>query len=53
MNEALGAHEGHGAGSDSLLVIPVSITLSILAVLAAAVMLLGHRAQTEEVLLQA
>lgn len=45
--------EGHGAHEDHPLVLPVSITLSILAVLVAAVTLLGHRAHTEELLLQA
>ncbi len=34
------------------LVLPVSLTVSILAVLVAAVTLLGHRAHTEELLLQ-
>jgi hypothetical protein len=34
------------------LVLPVSLTISILAVLVAAVTLLGHRAHTEELLLQ-
>ena len=36
----------------SPLVLPVSLTISILAVLVAAVTLLGHRAHTEELLLQ-
>jgi len=39
-------HENHP------LVLPVSLTISILAVLVAAVTLLGHRAHTEELLLQ-
>jgi len=43
------AHHGHG---DNPLVIPVSVTISILAVLVAAVTLLGHRSHTEEILLQ-
>ena len=38
---------------DNPFVIPVSVTISILAVLVAAVTLLGHRAHTEELLLQA
>jgi hypothetical protein len=38
---------------DNPLVIPVSVTISILAVLVAAVTLIGHRAHTEELLLQA
>src|SRR6202163_3282580 len=41
--------EEHG---NNLLVLPVSLTISILAVLVAAVTLLGHRAHTEELLLQ-
>lgn len=52
MHETLEGH-GHGAHSEGPLVIPVSITMSILAVLVAAVMLLGHRSHTEKVLLQA
>lgn len=48
--EGHGGHADHGNGP---LVIPVSITISILAVLVAAVTLLGHRAHTEELLLQA
>ena len=43
--------EGHG-GHSGPLVIPVSITMAILAVLVAAATLLGHRAHTEELLLQ-
>jgi ABC-type Zn uptake system ZnuABC Zn-binding protein ZnuA len=43
------APEGHG---DNPFLIPVSVTISILAVLVAAVTLLGHRAHTEELLLQ-
>ena len=46
------AHGGHGAEHNGPLVLPVSITISILAVLVAAVTLLGHRAHTEELLLQ-
>jgi hypothetical protein len=38
--------------SNHPLVLPVSLTVSILAVLVAAVTLLGHRAHTEELLLQ-
>jgi len=48
----LEGHGGHGGEHGGRLVIPVSITISILAVLVAAVTLLGHRAHTEEVLLQ-
>src|SRR5438552_19176007 len=46
-------HGGHGGEHSGPLVLPVSITISILAVLVAAVTLLGHRAHTEELLLQA
>jgi Domain of unknown function (DUF4337) len=45
-------HGGHGGEHGGPLIIPVSITISILAVLVAAVTLLGHRAHNEEVLLQ-
>ena len=48
----LEGHGGHGGQHSGPLVIPVSITISILAVLVAAVTLLGHRAHTEELLLQ-
>ena len=40
------AHHGHE--EDSPLVLPVSVTISILAVLVAIVTLMGHRAHTEE-----
>src|SRR5271157_5767935 len=43
------SHEEHG---DNPFLIPVSVTISVLAVLVAAVTLLGHRAHTEELLLQ-
>jgi hypothetical protein len=49
----LEGHAGHSGHSDNPLVIPVSITISILAVLVAGVTLLGHRAHTEELLRQA
>ncbi len=52
MHEGVELPEGHEGHSDSPLVIRVSLTLSILAVLVAAVTLLGHRAHTEELLLQ-
>jgi hypothetical protein len=39
------AHQGH---EDNPLVIPVSVTIAILAVLVAIVTLMGHRAHTEE-----
>lgn len=47
--EELG-HEDHG---NNPLILPVSVTISILAVLVALSTLLGHRANTEELLLQA
>jgi uncharacterized protein DUF4337 len=51
MHEGVELPEGHG-DEDSPLVLPVSITISIMAVLVAAVTLLGHRAHTEELLRQ-
>ena len=51
--EGHGGHGGHGEHGDSPLTMPVTVTLSILAVLVAMVTLLGHRAHTEELLLQA
>jgi hypothetical protein len=47
--EQVEAHHQHG---DNPFLFPVSVTISILAVLVAAVTLLGHRAHTEELLLQ-
>ena len=47
--EGHGEHGGHEAGPDTM---PVTITLSILAVLMAVVTLMGHRAAKEELLLQ-
>ena len=44
-------HAEHAKGDPKLA--PVSVTMAILAVLVAAVTLLGHRAHTEEVVLQA
>ena len=43
------AHEAHGHNP---LIVPVSMTMSILAVLVAVATLFGHRAHTEELLLQ-
>lgn len=43
------SHEEHG---DNPFLVPVSVTISTLAVLVAAVTLLSHRAHTEELLLQ-
>src|SRR5215468_1599141 len=48
MSEALELPEHHHAHTDEPLVMPVSLTMSILAVLLAMVTLLGHRAHTEE-----
>lgn len=44
-------HE-HGHGEENPLVLPVSLTMSIMAVVLAAVTLLAHRASTHELLLQ-
>jgi hypothetical protein len=52
MHEVLEGHEEHGGHEDSPLTIPVSVTLSILAVLVAIATLFGHRAAKEELLLQ-
>jgi hypothetical protein len=48
--QELHEHAEHGRESPSLA--PVTITMAVLAVLVAAVSLLGHRAHTEEILLQ-
>lgn len=45
-------HAERGEREGNPLVLPVSLTISILAVLVAAASLVGHRAHTEEVLLQ-
>jgi len=52
MPEGIELPEGHHEHGDHPLVLPVSITISIMAVLVAAVTLLGHRAHTEELLRQ-
>jgi uncharacterized protein DUF4337 len=52
MPEGIELPEAHHEHGDNPLVIPVSVTISILAVLVAAVTLLGHRSHTEEILLQ-
>src|SRR5216684_952450 len=52
MHEAVELHEGHLEHGDHPLMLPVSITISIMAVLVAGVALLGHRAHTEELLRQ-
>jgi len=53
MHEGVEVHGGHHEHGDNPLIVPVSLTISIVAVLVAAVTLLGHRAHTEELLLQA
>lgn len=52
MPEGIELPEAHHSHEDHPLVLPVSITMSILAVLIAGATLLGHRAHTEELLLQ-
>src|SRR5262245_43652427 len=52
MSEGLELPEQHGEHESNPLTLPVSLTMAILAVLVAAVTLLGHRAHTEELLLQ-
>lgn len=52
MREVIEAHEARDGHEDSPLMLPVAVTLSILAVLVAIATLLGHRASTEEILLQ-
>jgi hypothetical protein len=45
-------HAHHEGQESNPLILPVSLTISILAVLVAAATLMGHRAHTEELLLQ-
>ena len=52
MDEDIELPEVHHGGEEGLLVLPVSITISIMAVLVASVALLGHRTHTEELLRQ-
>ena len=52
MPEGIELPEGRHEDGDHPLVLPVSITISIMAVLVAGVTLLGHRAHTEELLRQ-
>jgi hypothetical protein len=52
MTEGIELPERHHGGGDDPLVLPVSITISIMAVLVAAATLMGHRAHTEELLRQ-
>jgi Domain of unknown function (DUF4337) len=53
MPEGFELPEGHHEHEDNPFLVPVSVTISILAVLVAAATLLSHRAHTEELLLQA
>ncbi len=52
MSEGIELPEAHHEDGDNPFLVPVSVTISVLAVLVAAVTLLGHRAHTEELLLQ-
>ena len=52
MHEVMEVREASGSHEDSRLTLPVAVTLSILAVLVAIATLLGHRASTEEIILQ-
>jgi len=52
MSEGIELPELHHGGEEGPLVLPVSITISIMAVLVASVTLLGHRTHTEELLRQ-
>src|SRR3974377_1145372 len=52
MHEVMEAPEEHGGHGDNPLMSPVAVTRSILAGLVAIATLLGHRAATEEILLQ-
>lgn len=52
MSEGIELPERHHGGEDDPLVLPVSITISIMAILVAAATLMGHRAHTEELLHQ-
>src|SRR5467141_786891 len=52
MHEGIELPEGHHEHSDHPLILPVSITISVMAFLVAGVSLLGHRAHTEELLRQ-
>jgi hypothetical protein len=52
MHEGVDLPEGYSEHEDNPFTLPVSVTISILAVLVAGATLLGHRAHTEELLLQ-
>jgi hypothetical protein len=49
----LEVHTQHSEHGENPLILPISLTMSILAVLVAVATLFGHRAHTEELLLQA
>ena len=53
MPEGIELPEAHHEHEDNPFLVPVSVTISILAVLVAGATLLSHRAHTEELLLQA
>ena len=52
MHEVMEAQEEHCSHENNPFMVPVAVTLSILAVLVAIATLLGHRAASEEILLQ-
>jgi len=52
MHEVMEAHEASEHHEENPFMMPVAVTLSILAVLVAIATLLGHRAATEELILQ-
>ena len=52
MSEGIELPEVHHGGEEGPLILPVSITISIMAVLVASVALLGHHTHTEELLRQ-
>jgi uncharacterized protein DUF4337 len=52
MDEGIELPEVHHGNEDNPLILPVSITISIMAVCVAALTLLGHRAHTDELLRQ-
>ena len=52
MHELMEGHGEHGAEAHDPLVTKVSLTISIIAVVLAAVTMFGHRANTEELLIQ-
>jgi hypothetical protein len=52
MPEGIELPEAHSEGNEYCYTVPVSVTISMLAVLVAGATLLGHRAHTEELLVQ-